>query len=419
MYLQHPLHPAGYRQIQLTEFVSNIVPPLDAVRVTIQPSGQDIRFRDDSIDPTVTSGMHVAKDTMYVLDSDTKSLRLITEANTNAAEPAVANLASGPANSDLSFESVDTGPEWNGYHFAIVTDAVAGVNSSATLNSAAVNSDITFAALTQDPVWDGYTFTTVLDANAGANANATLNINAANGDLVFTSPTKSATHNGMNFTADSDGAESITYAAGTFTLKFNTTVSNGATMKTAFDTALGLNPSWPQWTCAVEGNGSGAWVTADDDAETVVSANGVTPVAEEILFAGNTFTIHIFPANTAAQVVVLWAGGPANCANFAIADEGAGGGVVQAKTSISAGGTIPVATSIDFAAHTFTIHTIPAVTTANGVVALWAGGPANCADWTITEEGDGTGVVGADTDTSANGADAVGAVVNLLWHKEL
>jgi hypothetical protein len=575
MYIQHPLYPAGYRQIQLTEFVSNIIPPLDAVRVTIQPTGQDIRFRDDSIDPTVTTGIHVENDSTYVLDSATRSLRVISEANTTPPVVADANLASGPVNSDLSFVSIDTGPEWNGYHFAIVEDAVVGVNSTATLNSAAVNSDVTFTADTQDPVWDGYTFTTVLDAtvganavavllsgpvnsdltftaatkedswnaynfttvadanagvnstavllsaavnsditftsvtkddawdganfetvadanaganatatlacvavnadltftavakgdewndydfeivvdavaganataillsaavnsdltftavakgdewsdynfttvadaNAGANATATLDINAANGNLVFTSPTKSDTHDGVSFTASSNGAELVTYAAGTFTLEFNTTVSNGSTMKATFDAAIGANPGWPQWTCAIEGDGSGAWVTADDDNETIVSAGGVTPIAEEILFAGNTFTVHIFSANTAADVITLWAGGPANCANWAVTDEGDGSGIVDAGTIKSAGGIDEVIPWIDFAANTFTIHTLVA-TTANDVEILWAGGPANCANWAIAADGDGSGAVDAGTDTSAGGIDVVAPYVS-------
>lgn len=528
MYVQHPLHPAGYRQVQLTEFVSDITPPLNAVRVTIQPVGQDIRFRDDSIDPSTTLGIHVAKDSTYVLDSDTTSLRLVSEASTNAAEPAVATLASGPANSDVTFESVDTGPEWNAYDFEIVEDAVVGVNSTATLNSAAVNSDIVFTADTQDPArdgvtfttvldatvganatatlasaavnsdltftaveiedqWNGYNFTTVADANAGANATATLDINAANGDMTFTAPTKDDAHNGTVFVTNADVATSITYDpnTSTFTINYDDNVATANNIKAAFDAAKALNPTWPQWTGVVEGDGTGVWATVDDgatdtaaggvdtvdpsivytgpntftihilpttigsevvtlwsapgapancanfaiadegdgsgvvDANTAASAGGIDVLAPYINFAANTFTIHAYSGAIASDIVALWAAGPAECANWAIADEGAGGGVIQAKTDASAGGAIPVATSIDFAANTFTIHTYPAVTTGADVVVLWAAGPAECADWTCTDEGDGTGVVAASTDTSANGADAVGAVVNLLWHKEI
>jgi hypothetical protein len=498
------------------------------VRVTIQPVGQDIRLRDDSIDPTTTTGLHIAKDSTYVLDSDTKSLRLISEANTNAAEPAIATLASGPVNSDVMFEAVDTGPEWNDYDFEIVEDAVAGVNSSATLNSAAVNSDVVFTALTQDPVWDGYNFTialdatvganatavllsapvnsdltftaaakedswngfnftTVADANAGANATATLDINAANGDMTFTAPTKDDAHNGTVFVTNADVATSITYDpnTSTFTINYDDNVATANNIKAAFDAAKALNPTWPQWTGVVEGDGTGVWATVDDGATdtaaggvdtvnpsivytgpntftihilpttigsevvtlwsapgapaecanwtvadegdgtgvvgagTIASAGGIDVLAPYINFAVNTFTIHAYAAAIGSDVVALWAGGPAECANWTAVDEGDGTGVVQAVSDSSSGGTIPVAPSVDFATPTFTIHTIPAVTTANGVVTLWAGGPVECADWNITDEGNGAGVVGASTDTSANGADAIGAVVNLLWHKEL
>jgi hypothetical protein len=313
MYIKHPLHPAGYRQIQLTEFVLNIIPPLDSVRVTIQPTGQNIRVRDDSIDPSTTVGLQILKDSTYVLDSDTRSLRIISENSTNAAVAAEATLASVPVNSDLTFTAVDTGPEWNGYDFEIVADAVVGVNSTATLG-----------------------------------------INSANGYLVFTAPDTGVSYDGTNFTANSAGAESVNYSANSFILNYNAATSNGATMKAAFDAALGANPTWPQWSCADDGDGSGVWDVIDDEA-TIVSAGGVTAV----------------PA------------------------------------------------SIDFAANTFTIHTYSAVTTANDVVVLWTGGPANCADWTCIEEGDGTGVVAAANAASANGADAVGALVGLLWHKEL
>ena len=238
---------------------------------------------------------------------------------------------------------------------ALITE---GAKAAAILNSGAVNSDLTFTALDEGTEWNSWNFTSVADVNAGANADATLDINAANGNLVFTSPTKSAAHNGINFTADSDGAESITYAAGTFTLKFNTTVSNGATMKTAFDANIAANPAWPQWTCAIEGDGSGAWVAADDDAETVVSANGVTTVAAAVTFSPNTFTIHTTGANIASQIVTMWGVGPAQCANWAIADEGVGGGLVDATTVASAGGLAePANTDTDVNISTVVLNT--------------------------------------------------------------
>jgi len=653
-YIQHPLHPAGYQQVQLTEFVSNITPPLNAMKVAILPENENIRFRDDSVDPTTTVGMEVVKETIYTLESDSTSLRLITETLTTAAEKGFVTLLSGPANSNVTITSVDTGPEWNDYDFAIVEDAAAAVNATATIdsgavdsdlaftanspgdawndytftialdavnaanadatilsagvnsdvtftsavandtwngydfeividasvginatatllsapvnsdltltaaaiglawndydfevildanagvystavllsapvnsdvtftaaalgtawdgvdfdivadayagarataiiNSAAVNSDLTLVALVEGVNWNNFTFETVLDSiagvnstanilsaavnsdltftaaangtdwdswdfetvldavagvnataeilsaavnsdltfiaaangvdwndynfesvadvTAGVNADATLDITAVNSDLVFTAPAVGVAYNDIVFVAVSNGAEDVTYDdVNTFTLEYNAATSNGTTMKAAFDAAVGACGAWPQFACAVEGDGTGTWEAGDDSAN-ATSANGVDAIVLGVTFATNTFTIHFTAVTTTANDVAgYWAAGPANCANFAIAEEGDGTGVIDADTDTSAGGIDYVAPSIDFAANAFTIHMLPAAT-AGDVETLWnLGAPVNCTDWAIAPEGDGTGAVDANTGTSSGGGDYI------------
>jgi len=239
---------------------------------------------------------------------------------------------------------------------ALITE---GAVATAILNSNTVNSDLTFTALDEGTEWNSWNFTSVADVNAGANATATLDINAANGDLVFTSPAKDDVYNGCIFTADSNGAEAVLYDVNsdTFTLEYNAATSNGATMKATFDAAIAGNPTWPAWSCADEGDGSGTWEAVDDTAN-IAAANGVDIVAAGVTFAPNTFTIHTTGANIASDVVTMWGVGPAQCANWSIADEGAGGGVVDATTIASAGGLAePANTDTDVNISTVVLNT--------------------------------------------------------------
>jgi hypothetical protein len=171
------------------------------------------------------------------------------------------------------------------------------------------------------------------------------------------------------------------------------------------------------WTISDEGNGTGAV-----QAKTGTSAGGIDAVARSIDYAAQAFTIHMIAADLASAVVALWgdANAPTECGDWTATDEGDGTGAVQAKTNTSAGGAIASAPIAEYANGTFTIHTIPAVTTAVQVKALWAGSVSpECADWICEDEGVGGGVVAATTDTSANGADAVGALVNLSFYTEV
>jgi len=79
MIIQHPLVPAGYKQITLTGAVSIIVPPPNAVHVIIQPSG-DIRIRDDGKSPSSSTGIKVANAATFELASASREL-LIYGAN--------------------------------------------------------------------------------------------------------------------------------------------------------------------------------------------------------------------------------------------------------------------------------------------------------------------------------------------------
>ena len=393
-------------------------------------------------------------------------------------------LDSAAVNSDLTFTAVGKSAADNGETFETVNDATLGVNATAALSSVAVNSDLTFTAVTKSVADNGYTFETINDVTVGANADAVLDSTGVNSDLMFTAPALGVIYNGYTFEIVNSVNIDVDYDANsqTFTIEIDTGVSNAAQVKTVWDATLAFNPAWPQFALAVDGDGSGvvdgalsdlsangvdvqieevtfaantftihiegtvttandvaiAWLagpancanwdiaeegdgTGDVDVDSDISAGGITPVATSIGYAANTFTIHILVegTTTAADVVALWAGGPAECANWAVADEGAGAGVVDIESEVSAGGVTPVATSIDYASNTFTIHIlVEGTTSANDVVTLWGTGPAECANWDILEEGNGLGVVDVTSDVSANGvtpvATSIGYAANIF-----
>jgi hypothetical protein len=415
--------PCGYSKVQLESTVTKVTPPEGASRVIIQVEGQNIRFRDDSVDPTTTVGLAVNANGTFDLYSIMPDLRLISQALTSNGVKAIASLDSNAANGDIALEADVVGTAYNSYTFETVVDANDGANAISTLLSAAANSDLTLTAAVKGDDWNSYDFEIVKDATLGANAVATLNITAANGDLVFTAPTKDDLYNAHIFEANSDAAESISYTAvtKTFELNYIASTSNGSTMKTEFDSALVANPTWPQFTCAVEGDGSGGWEVGDDGANTT-TANGVDPVVPYIEYSSESFTIHTYTTSTAADVVALWANGPNECTNWSCADEGNGSGQVDANTASSAGGIDVVAASVayDDVNDTFTVHIVSG-DTSNEVATLIDNAMTANPTWPqfeATMEGDGTGIVDAVSDVTVNGAQPVGAVVHLNFYRD-
>ncbi len=414
--------PCGYQRLQLTDKVTKITPPAGASRVVMQSENANIRFRDDGIDPTVTSGMLLAKDTLLDMNSMTDDLRVISVTLTSNGTKATGLLNSGAANGDITLESDNVGAEFNGYTFSVVTDANDGTHAWTVLNSAAVNADLTLISKELGTAWNGYYFTIVKDVTEGANATATLNITAANGDLTFTAPAKDDVYNGIIFSANSAGAEAISYDDGTrtFQLSYNASVSNATSMKNTFDAAVVANPTWPQFTSAAEGDGSGVWAVADNG-KSATATGGVDPVSPHIGYATGVFTIHVLSTATASNVVALWANGPVECTNWYCVAEGDGSGQVDAASGTSAGGVNPDPASVEFnSVNTFTIHIVTG-DTSNEVATLIDNAMTANPSWPqfeATPEGDGSGIVSAVSTVTANGTDSVGAVVHLNFYRD-
>lgn len=157
MYVERPMHPAGYIQLELSDEVSLISPPLNSVRVIIQPEGHDIRVRDDKVNPTATKGLRVLEDTTLVLDTCGRQLRIISETMTagNAATAVV---------DPLTFTAPEAGP------LAVTFETVAGDADAITFNnnkftivfadglSDAESLKLSFeAAMIDNPTWPQWT----------------------------------------------------------------------------------------------------------------------------------------------------------------------------------------------------------------------------------------------------------------------
>lgn len=109
---------------------------------------------------------------------------------------------------------------------------------------------------------------------------AYLDLSNVDADLEFRPP--DAASYSIPFTASSAGSEAVTYDAETgFTLSYDAGVTTANSMKATFDAAIAAHPEWPQWTCSVEGTGSGTWDAADDGT-TVTSG----PDPRRLLLAG-------------------------------------------------------------------------------------------------------------------------------------
>lgn len=241
---------------------------------------------------------------------------------------------------------------------ALITE---GAVATAVLDSNAVNSDLTFTADNEGIGYNNWDFEIISDANAGFYAIAELDSNAANSDVTMTSPTKDDVYNGVtNFAISANATEGIDYDVNTDTFTISIDTANGANaayLKTIFDANIAANPGWPQWTSAVEGDGTGAV----DDSVWDVAAGGIDEVAEEVVFAANAFTIHVSDvAANANDVVALWedANAPAECANWAIVEEGDGTGAVDDVNTTSAGGLAePANTDTDVNISTVALNT--------------------------------------------------------------
>src|SRR5574340_1676383 len=423
-YIQWPKYPAGYQQVQLIEDqVQTITPPTGASQVLIRPEGYDIRVRDDGVAPSTTVGFRITKETTLELESTLTSLKIVSVATDGNGANATANLASGPVNSDVNFTAVAEGTIYNDVNFAIVEDAVAGVNATAVLASGPVNSDLTFTADSQTLDHNDVNFATVNDASVGVKAVAYVNSVAVNSDLTFTAAANGVNYNDVNFTAVNDVVAAANATAQllsgpvnsdlTFTAAAVGSAYNGVNFASVNDVTAGTSANATLDCLAVNAD----LVFTAPAVGTVhngVQFNTIAGVAESIAYAKGEFdiTLNHGTSNGSTVKATFDAAIIANPAwpAWTVAVEGDGGGLIDdAVTPTSANGTDAVAQEVTYAAPTFTIHFEGGVTTANYIEALWvdAISPAECADWVCAKEGNGTGLIDADTDTSANGVDAI------------
>jgi hypothetical protein len=71
--------PMGYMQKVCTT-VQEFVPPAGTLRMIIQPEGGNVRWRDDKVDPTSSTGMVVANGEIFELESTSQSIRCLGSA---------------------------------------------------------------------------------------------------------------------------------------------------------------------------------------------------------------------------------------------------------------------------------------------------------------------------------------------------
>ncbi len=466
-YIQHPIYPAGYQQIQLVEATGqSITPPSGASKVIIRPNGYDIRVRDDNVMPTATVGFRITKETTLELETTLglNALKIAPVANDGAGAPATGVLHSGPVNSDITFTSIADGTIYNGTNFATVEDAVAGVNATAVLGSGPVNSDLTFTADSQTIDHNDVNFATVNDATVGVKAHADILSGPVNSDLIATAAVNGVAFNDVNFSLVADASVGVqahvhvnsvaVNSDMTFTAVANGVAFNDVNFTVVNDVVAAANAtatllSGPvnsdiTFTATTVGSvnngvnfasvndvtaGTSANATLDClavNADLVFTApavgtvhngiqfNTISGVAESITYANGVFdlTFNHGTSNGSTLKATFDAAIIANPAwpAWTVAVEGDGSGLIDdAITPTSANGTDAVAQEITYAAPTFTIHFEGGVTTANDIEALWvdANSPAECANWVCAKEGAGLGLIDADTDTSANGVDAV------------
>ena len=159
---------------------------------------------------------------------------------------------------------------------------------------------------------DGLSGTAVI--NQGEFSVATVNMVAANADMTFTAPAQGTSYDGTIFDVVNTGTVAVSWnvTASTFTLNYDS--ANGTTaaqMKTAFDANIVANPTWPAWTCAVEGAGGGVIDDANGTSaggENPPAATGTSvPVASIVLNTTDTDLIPVgarFTPNTVNHTTV-------------------------------------------------------------------------------------------------------------------
>ena len=71
----------GYQQITSLSSSTALTVPTGATMALIVPETQNVRWRDDGVDPTTTAGMPVLTNTSMSYDGDLKAIRFIAVAS--------------------------------------------------------------------------------------------------------------------------------------------------------------------------------------------------------------------------------------------------------------------------------------------------------------------------------------------------
>jgi hypothetical protein len=74
----------GYQQITSLSSSTALTVPSGATLAVIVPEVQPVRWRDDGVNPTVTSGMPLGVDTVLSYDGDLQRIRFIEQTASSA-----------------------------------------------------------------------------------------------------------------------------------------------------------------------------------------------------------------------------------------------------------------------------------------------------------------------------------------------
>lgn len=69
----------GYQQITSVSSATGLTPPNGALKAMIVAEGAAVRWRDDGVDPTATTGMPLANGAFFGYDGDLRRIKFIDQ----------------------------------------------------------------------------------------------------------------------------------------------------------------------------------------------------------------------------------------------------------------------------------------------------------------------------------------------------
>ncbi len=69
----------GYQQITSVASATGLTPPSGALKAMIVAEGNAVRWRDDGVDPTATTGMPFANGAFFGYDGDLRRIKFIDQ----------------------------------------------------------------------------------------------------------------------------------------------------------------------------------------------------------------------------------------------------------------------------------------------------------------------------------------------------